>query len=49
LIGAKYAKNFQDEIKKCAIVGIEEYKTKLKHIGPTKRIKTSKNTSKLIK
>ena len=49
MIGAKYAKNFQEEIKKCVTADIVEYRMKQNHIGQIKRIKTSKNTFKSIK
>jgi hypothetical protein len=49
LIGAKYAKNFLEEIKKCAIVDTEESKMRLKLIGLTNKIYRSKNSSKSTK
>lgn len=49
LIGAKYAKNFLEEIKKCAIVDTEESKMRQKLIGQTNKINRSRNSLKSTK
>lgn len=49
MTGTKYAKNSQEEIKKCVTVGIGEFKIRLKLTGQINRIRISKNSSKSTK